>query len=227
MLTSPFPVEDDGGGAAHKVLGAGWTAPGRARAFVHGQVGRWGLPHLADTAELLVSELVTNAVRAMRSGPSPLMIVSSMFLVTLRSVAVRLRLPSASRSLFIEVWDASASVPVPRSGAGPDDGELEEGGRGLTLVESLAMRWGCRTAPDRGKIVWCELAISPVAAPDIVPAPVTSPPVAVPVGTPPAPSALPAHALPRRLRRHPRADRAEGPDRDTLLRVLRGLRDLD
>lgn len=228
MLTSPFPVEDDGGGMAHKVLGAGWTAPSRARAFVRLQVGRWGLPHLADTAELLVSELVTNAVRAMQSVSSPL-IVSSMFPVTLRSVAVRLRLPSASRSLFIEVWDASVSVPVPRSGAEPDDGELDEGGRGLTLVESLAMRWGCQTAPDRGKIVWCELATSPVVAPDPVSAPVTSPPVVpVPVGTPPAPAlAVPAHTLPRRMRRHPRAERAEGPDRDTLLRVLRGLRDLD
>ncbi|MBX6386788.1 MAG: hypothetical protein IRZ07_28060, partial [Microbispora sp.] len=41
-------------------------------------------------------------------------------------------------------------------------GELRESGRGLVLVGSLARRWGHYAAPDRGKIVWCELAIAPV-----------------------------------------------------------------
>ncbi|MFC0866160.1 ATP-binding protein [Sphaerimonospora cavernae] len=248
MLTSPFPKGDDDGGSAHKVLGSGWTAPRRARAFVRAQLGRWGLPDLVETAELLVSELVTNAVRATNAVSSP-PIVSSMFPVTLRSVAVRLRLSARSRSLFIEVWDASASVPVPRRDVGPGDEGLEEGGRGLELVDGLARRWGHHTARDRGKIVWCELAASPeisplalhhpppaspgVADPAIATpiAPVRAVPVPVgsvsPAGSPPPALAVPVHMLPRRVRNHPRAERAEGPDRDTLLRVLQGLRDLD
>ncbi|WP_204017600.1 ATP-binding protein [Sphaerimonospora thailandensis] len=234
MLTSPFPKGDDGGGSAHKVLGSGWTAPRRARAFACAQLGLWGLPHLVETAELLVSELVTNAVRATNAVSSP-PIVSSMFPVTLRSVAVRLRLSARSRSLFIEVWDASAGAPVPRRDGGPGDGGLEEGGRGLELVDCLATRWGYHTARDRGKIVWCELPTSPVVAADSASAGEGAPPeVSVPVravatvGSPPAAAlAVPAQALPRRVRRHHRAERAEGPDRDTLLRVLQGLRDLD
>lgn len=232
MLTSPFPSGDDGG-AAHKVLGSGWTAPRRARAFVRVQLGRWGLPHLVDTAELLVSELVTNAVRA-TNAVSSLPLVSSMFPVPLRSVAIRLRLPAASHSLFIEVWDVSASLPTPRHRDRSDDAGLEEGGRGLELVDGLAKRWGYHTARDRGKIVWCELSTSPVAAPDPPPAPAGAPPAAPgadrsvsPSASPPPALAVPAHGLPLRVRRHPRAERAEGPDRDTLLRVLQGLRALD
>ncbi|MFI7626021.1 ATP-binding protein [Microbispora rosea] len=163
MLISPFPSQE-GRRTAYKVFGSAATAPRRARAFVRCQLRGWELADLAETAELVVSELVTNAVRATDAVVSPPM-ASSMFPVALRTVALRVRVAPGRPSLFIEVWDVSDRDPVPHGEAGGElGGELGEGGRGLVLVGSLARRWGHYSAPDRGKIVWCELAISPGAA---------------------------------------------------------------
>jgi anti-sigma regulatory factor (Ser/Thr protein kinase) len=92
---------------------------------------RWCLGALADTAELVVSEIITNAVRA--STP-----------------VVRFWLTSDSRSVLIQVWDGDPHRPV-RKDAAPD----AEAGRGLLLVETLSTQWGWY-APDgqAGKIVW-------------------------------------------------------------------------
>lgn len=211
MLTSPFPSAESRR-TAYGVFGSAASAPRRARAFVRCQLGRWELAHLAETAELVVSELVTNAVRATEAVVSP-PVASSMFPVALRTVALRVRVPAGPCSLFIEVWDGSDGVPVADGGGECDrDGDLREGGRGLALVGSLARRWGHYTAPDRGKIVWCELAIAPA---DPVPRRVQEGP------------RRPVGALPRRTRGHPVAARADGPDETTLLRVLEGLRALD
>ncbi|MBE3012789.1 ATP-binding protein [Microbispora sp. NEAU-D428] len=217
MLISPFPSQE-GRRTAYKVFGSAATAPRRARAFVRCQLRGWELADLAETAELVVSELVTNAVRATDAVVSP-PVASSMFPVALRTVALRVRVGPGRRSLFIEVWDVSDREPVPRGEVG---GELGESGRGLVLVGSLARRWGHYSAPDRGKIVWCELAISPAegARPSGAGVPAAGP---GPRGRPGASAA----ALPRRVRRHPVGARADGPDEATLLRVLEGLRALD
>ncbi|GLX04882.1 ATP-binding protein [Microbispora sp. NBRC 16548] len=221
MLISPFPSQE-GRRTAYKVFGSAATAPRRARAFVRCQLRGWELADLAETAELVVSELVTNAVRATDAVVSP-PVASSMFPVALRTVALRVRVAPGRRSLFIEVWDVSEREPVPHGEGG---GELRESGRGLALVGSLARRWGHYSAPDRGKIVWCELAISPVEGsrpPGAAAAPAAG---SAPRGRPEAAGAL-AGALPRRVRRHPVGARADGPDEATLLRVLEGLRALD
>ncbi|MBX6385807.1 MAG: hypothetical protein IRZ07_23020, partial [Microbispora sp.] len=115
MLTSPFPSQE-GHRTAFEVFGSAATAPRRARAFVRCKLRGWELAHLAETAELVVSELVTNAVRATDAVASP-PVASSMFPVALRMVAVRVRVER--RSLFIEVWDVSDRDPVPR---GPAEG---------------------------------------------------------------------------------------------------------
>ncbi|WP_182880939.1 ATP-binding protein [Microbispora sp. H10949] len=238
MLTSPFPARE-GRRVAYRVFGSVATAPRRARAFVRCQLRGWQLGHLADTAELVVSELVTNAVRATDAVVSP-PVASSMFPVALRTVALRVREAPGPRSLFIEVWDGSEHEPVPGGDAG---GEPGESGRGLVLVGSLARRWGHYTAPDRGKIVWCELAIAAADAvafglpEDTPPAVVRGPSsgmfsavvagLASGVSSALAPVAGPAGALPRRERRHPVGVLADGPDEATLLRVLEGLRALD
>ncbi|MEU8278826.1 ATP-binding protein [Microbispora bryophytorum] len=233
MLISPFPSQE-GRRIAYKVFGSAASAPRRARAFVRCQLRGWELADLAETAELVVSELVTNAVRATDAVVSPPM-ASSMFPVVLRTVALRVRVAPERRSLFIEVWDVSDREPVPH---GEGEGDLGETGRGLVLVGSLALRWGHYSAPDRGKIVWCELAIAPVE--------VSRPPGAAgapaagsgPRGRPAAASAgagaaaaasagVSAGVLPRRGRRHPVGARTDGPDEATLLRVLEGLRALD
>ncbi|MCK1819297.1 SpoIIE family protein phosphatase [Streptomyces sp. XM83C] len=100
------------------------------RALVAEQLGRWGLEELAFTTELLLSELVTNAIRY---GSAP--------------VRVRLLL---DRTLICEVADGSSTSPHLRYAALSD-----EGGRGLFLVAQLAERWGTRYTPT-GKVIWAE-----------------------------------------------------------------------
>lgn len=116
------------------------TAPACARGHVRMVAHEWGLPELADTAELLVSELVTNAVQA------------SQQLRTRADLAavpvVRLWLLSDRLSLVVNVWDASDEMPI-RQEAGPD----EIGGRGLVLVETLGKDWGAYRE-EEGKVVW-------------------------------------------------------------------------
>ncbi|MBN0047497.1 SpoIIE family protein phosphatase [Streptomyces actuosus] len=98
------------------------------------QLAEWGLDELASTTELVVSELVTNAVRY-TGGP------------------IRLRL-IRERSLVCEVFDAGATAPHLRHPRAND-----EGGRGLLLVSQFTQRWGTRFVPD-GKILWAEQALT-------------------------------------------------------------------
>ncbi|MFI0895504.1 ATP-binding protein [Streptomyces sp. NPDC020983] len=108
---------------------------GRARRFLVRQLSLWDLKQLTDTAELIVSELVTNAITHTYPPYGHL-------------IATRLeRLDSGIR---IEVHDAGTALPERRRA-----GEDEESGRGLCLVDSLTGgQWGvsCRSGP--GKAVW-------------------------------------------------------------------------
>jgi hypothetical protein len=121
------------------------TARMHTRAMLH----EWCLPALADTAELLVSEIATNAVcasariaRQRDAGQLPM----------------RFWLTSDRRSALIQVWDADRHQPIPQN-LGPD----AECGRGLLLVETLSAQWGhyAQDSPGSGggKIVWarCDL----------------------------------------------------------------------
>jgi serine phosphatase RsbU (regulator of sigma subunit) len=104
----------------------------RARELTRDQLSSWELDGLADTAELLVSELVTNALRHGQGD-------------------IRLRL-LLDRTLVCEVWDAGLVQPRRRRAHVTD-----EGGRGLQLVGLLSAGWGSRRV-QRGKSVWFELA---------------------------------------------------------------------
>ncbi len=107
-----------------------------ARLHARQLLWEWGLTALRDDVELLVSELVTNAVRASQS-------MEQVF-------PVRLRLLSDRSQVLILVWDANPQPPVPI-----DPGE-DETGRGLVLVEALSERWDWGATPDTGgKMVWC------------------------------------------------------------------------
>jgi serine phosphatase RsbU (regulator of sigma subunit)/anti-sigma regulatory factor (Ser/Thr protein kinase) len=121
--------------AAHHVLAATPTSVGQARQAAAAALTDWGLDddELATTVELLVSELVTNAVRY-ASG-----------------VQVDLLLHRGTSSLWIEVGDRDTRSPRMRH-ASPDD----EGGRGLALVTALSEAWGARSTRD-GKVVWVRL----------------------------------------------------------------------
>ena len=121
------------------------TARLHAREILRG----WRLEFLADTVELLVSEIITNALRASAaSGPLRPETVHA------RAPWMRFWLTSDRHSVLIQVWDGNDHRPC-RQEAGPD----AEGGRGLLLVETLSARWGCY-APDGpvGKIVWAVCA---------------------------------------------------------------------
>ena len=109
-------------------------SPGRARRALRGFLAGAGDERFAPAGELVVSELVTNAVAHARLPG--------------RLVWVRFEL--GADELRIEVHDPGNGRPVVQQAA-----EGDEGGRGLWLVECLAVRWGCcpRTG-GIGKIVW-------------------------------------------------------------------------
>ncbi|MER6980000.1 SpoIIE family protein phosphatase [Streptomyces carpinensis] len=95
----------------------------------------WGLDDLAFTTELIVSELVTNAIRYV-GGP----------------IQVRL---IRDRTLICEVSDTGHTTPNLRHAASED-----EGGRGLFIIAQMTHRWGTRYTPT-GKIIWAEQTLPP------------------------------------------------------------------
>ncbi|GHI01965.1 protein phosphatase [Streptomyces cellostaticus] len=118
---------------------ASWDVPADPAAVAHAraeatrQVVDWGLGELTMTTELIVSELVTNAIRYAEPP-------------------IRLRLLRDTR-LTCEVADASSTAPRLRHARSTD-----EGGRGLFLVAQLSHRWGARYTAE-GKIIWAEQEI--------------------------------------------------------------------
>jgi anti-sigma regulatory factor (Ser/Thr protein kinase) len=97
----------------------------------------WRLAGLSEDIELLVSELVTNAVQASRSLG--------------QAKPVRMWLLSDSTRVLILVWDACRQPPVRM-----DVGQEAEGGRGLLLVETISSQWDWYATQERegGKVVW-------------------------------------------------------------------------
>ncbi|MDK9499487.1 SpoIIE family protein phosphatase [Streptomyces katrae] len=118
---------------------AQWDVPPRAsgvgvvRNLASAKLEEWGMEELAFTTELILSELITNALR---HGVPP----------------VRVRLLH-DHALTCEVWDGSSTAPHLRYAATTD-----EGGRGLFLVAQLSEHWGTRYTPD-GKVIWSEQAL--------------------------------------------------------------------
>jgi hypothetical protein len=124
------------------------TAPRRARRHTVEFARRWGLDTVVDPAELLVSELMTNAFEASRSCATPRRQNPA-----LAAAPLQLRLAVEHGRLRIEVRDHNPHLPVP-----DDPQPYEERGRGLLLVESFSVRWGCHRLPRGGKAVWCVVA---------------------------------------------------------------------
>jgi anti-sigma regulatory factor (Ser/Thr protein kinase) len=132
------------------VLGALPSAVACARFHARNVMYEWNLPSVADSIELVVSELVTNAVRA-STGPDG----QPKYDARTGLPLVHLKLSSDWACVLIEVWDQDPRMPSAKA-AGPDD----ESGRGLMLVEALCGRWGCATPTDSDdKVVWAELTI--------------------------------------------------------------------
>ncbi len=107
----------------------------RARKLVSDQLWAWGLSAVVDDAELITSELVTNAI--LHGGG-----------------VIELRLSAFPHRVRISVFDENPQqVPAPAGDRG-----LQVGGRGLALVQQVAADWGHEVSPD-GKEVWAELAV--------------------------------------------------------------------
>ncbi|MFE0460772.1 SpoIIE family protein phosphatase [Kitasatospora sp. NPDC058965] len=105
------------------------------------RLSEWGLDELGFATELILSELITNAIRY---GAPP----------------VRVRL-LYDTSLVCEVSDGSSTAPHLRWAATTD-----EGGRGIFLVAQLAHRWGTRYTAE-GKVIWCEQQLPDGTEPEL------------------------------------------------------------
>lgn len=126
-----------------------------SREFVHQTLRHWKLDDYAADAALMMSELVSNAVKAMGFKDRQ----PHQWEVTAHHViAVQLR--AIGDVLFIEVWDGSPDEPVKQTVTAD-----AEGGRGLHLVEALSKKWGIYRPPAGGKIVWAMKVLTMLPSP--------------------------------------------------------------
>jgi anti-sigma regulatory factor (Ser/Thr protein kinase) len=148
-MTDPWPLRSS------LELGALPTAASCACLHVKHVLWEWGLNSLVESAELLVSELVTNAVNA-TGQPGQTVSVNLAGTGTGTGTGTR---------VLIEVWDADPQPPGPRE---PGEGGMSDG---VLLVAALSSRWDWYPTQDlTGKVVWCELdAASPAPAAETAP----------------------------------------------------------
>jgi anti-sigma regulatory factor (Ser/Thr protein kinase) len=131
---------DAGDGSPWLDLASTPVAAGQARAWTRAMLAAWNLGHLADDAELVVSELVTNAVRASSAAGS--------------KDPVRVCVTAIGTRLLIQVRDSCPVFPVRKRSDITD-----EDGRGLMIVDHVAAEVGCHRTPGMpGKVVWCLIA---------------------------------------------------------------------
>jgi two-component sensor histidine kinase len=113
-----------------------------ARDFTRATLRDWDMNALTDLTELVVSELVTNALRhGIPAAPKPG-----------EHQCVRLRLLAQAPFVMCMVTDPERAIPVLR-----DADPAAESGRGLTVVEACCVRWGWHLLDEGGKVVWALL----------------------------------------------------------------------
>jgi anti-sigma regulatory factor (Ser/Thr protein kinase) len=144
LLAGPAPLTP--AAAAQTVATCAFRAlPESVRAgreFTRSTLREWGMATLSDLAELVVSELVTNALR--HGVPSARTIA--------QECPIRLRLLAQVPFVMCMVTDPGAEIPILR-----DPGPAAESGRGLNVVESCSVRWGWHLLDEGGKVVWALL----------------------------------------------------------------------
>lgn len=157
FMTARWPLR------SYLELGALPTAVPCTRLHARQVLWEWGMKTVAETVELVVSELVTNALRASSDiGRKP-----TSYDAQGRFKFIRLQLTSDKRQVLVEVWDGNPQPPTPQGlGAGGIPALGEESGRGLFLVEAVSVRWGYHCpavepghelSPGAGKVVWAVL----------------------------------------------------------------------
>ena len=115
--------------------GVGPASAADARRFVGRHLGEHGLGHLVDDIQLVVSELVTNAL--VHAG-----------------TPFGLSMEVVEDSIVVRVWDGSDVSPFVVAAPG-----LDLCGRGMTIVDALSREWGVTAGPQGGKSVWASFAI--------------------------------------------------------------------
>lgn len=122
------------------------TAVPCARLHTRHVLREWDLADIADDAELVVAELITNAIRAAEGIPG-----------ALGALPVRLRLTARPGGVQVEVWDASDAMPEPGL-TGPHDAPS---GRGLAIIAALSARHGAYVTEGGGKCVFAVIEREP------------------------------------------------------------------
>lgn len=119
-----------------------------ARAHTRVVLAEWGLAHMATATELVLSELVTNALQATwRFG---------------LDTPVTVRLLADRSWLVVEIWDGVQAAPEPREAniaSALDDDESDGHGNGLVIVATMCHRWGFFRRPEGGKVVYAIFAL--------------------------------------------------------------------
>jgi anti-sigma regulatory factor (Ser/Thr protein kinase) len=133
----------DAGAAFAVRLPCDSRAPGAARIFVAHALGDGVAAGVLESAQLLVSELVTNSVRHSGAGPADGVIV---------------RVSATRASVRLEIEDAGRGGVIAPRPPDPDNG----GGFGLQLVQTLSQRWGLEHVTHGGTIAWVQLPRTPV-----------------------------------------------------------------
>lgn len=135
IRTTDRPLDENDRIYSARQLPASTKAPGQARTWSADSLGRWGLSHLVDVTQTVVSELVTNSVK---HGA--------------KRISALIEWHRAMELVEVLVWDDARGQPEPQ-----EPNFISEGGRGLFLVEGLAAKWGHHPSPDGGKVVWAQL----------------------------------------------------------------------
>lgn len=136
-------MADDWPLRSYMELGALPGAVPCARLHTRQLLWEWGFTEVGDTVELLVSELITNAMHATWAIK--------------RDLPIRFWLLSDKTRLIISVWDGNHRSPKPK-----DPSTEAESGRGLVLVDVLSDNWDWYAHKSfGGKIVWCEISLNP------------------------------------------------------------------
>jgi anti-sigma regulatory factor (Ser/Thr protein kinase) len=131
--------------AAGLDLPAAPQSAGIARRFAAARLAEWGLADLSDDVDLIISELITNALlharTQLRSDPEAV-------------VRLDLEYDRDGEALVCRVADGSPLPPTPEQAA-----DTAESGRGLLLVEALSSAWGWNPVPGGGKVVWARFEL--------------------------------------------------------------------
>jgi anti-sigma regulatory factor (Ser/Thr protein kinase) len=124
---------------ATRTLGTEAGSVHAAREFTIATLHRWGMAERSQDIAIVVSELLTNALRHALPGSGNLQLRR----------AIRLGLVQPGPFVLCAVADPSKAAPVPQPA-----GSLAETGRGLHIICALSDQWGYTTPSETGKVVW-------------------------------------------------------------------------